>query len=152
MRTKITSVCKARFFTDEVVILTYSFLTNKVILLQIWTTVKEWYPCILMFFLRFAARIGLGITTVLTLTTLTNSARASLPKVSYVKSIEWFLILCFLYVFASLVEYAGVSFEINRKIKRGKEIPLQTESDDGGKVSHFDGNAKRPACLIKISL
>jgi len=105
-----------------------------------------------MLFLRFAARIGLGITTVLTLTTLTNSARASLPKVSYVKSIEWFLILCFLYVFASLVEYAGVSFEINRTIKRGKEIPVQTESDDGGKVSHFTGDAKRPACLIKVSL
>ncbi|KAJ7371414.1 hypothetical protein OS493_025880 [Desmophyllum pertusum] len=78
------------------------------------------------------ARIALGITTVLTMTTLTNSARASLPKVSYVKSIEWFLILCFLYVFASLVEYACVSFEINRKIKRGLEIPVvQTESDDG---------------------
>lgn len=71
------------------------------------------------------------------MTTLTNSARASLPKVSYVKSIEWFLILCFLYVFASLVEYACVSFEINRKIKRGMAIPvLQTESDDG-KVLHF---------------
>lgn len=86
----------------------------------------------LISFFFFSARIGLGITTVLTLTTLTNSARASLPKVSYVKSIEWFLILCFLYVFASLVEYACVSFEINRKIKRGMELsPVQTESDDG---------------------
>ncbi|EDO40478.1 predicted protein, partial [Nematostella vectensis] len=56
------------------------------------------------------ARIGLGITTVLTMTTLTNSARASLPKVSYVKSIEWFLIMCFLYVFMSLVEYGCVSY------------------------------------------
>lgn len=84
-----------------------------------------------------SARIALGITTVLTMTTLTNSARASLPKVSYVKSIEWFLILCFLYVFASLVEYACVSFEINRKVKKGMEIPVvQTESDDG-KVLHF---------------
>lgn len=84
-----------------------------------------------------SARIALGITTVLTMTTLTNSARASLPKVSYVKSIEWFLILCFLYVFASLVEYACVSFEINRKVKRGLKIPVvQTESDDG-KVLHF---------------
>ena len=91
----------------------------------------------LLFSPFFAARIGLGITTVLTLTTLTNSARASLPKVSYVKSIEWFLILCFLYVFASLVEYAGVSFEINSKIKRGMAFPaLQTESDDG-KVRYF---------------
>lgn len=84
-----------------------------------------------------SARIALGITTVLTMTTLTNSARASLPKVSYVKSIEWFLILCFLYVFASLVEYACVSFEVNRKVKRGLEIPvMQAESDDG-KVLHF---------------
>lgn len=78
------------------------------------------------------ARIALGITTVLTMTTLTNSARASLPKVSYVKSIEWFLILCFLYVFASLVEYACVSFEMNRNIKKGMKIPVvDTESDDG---------------------
>ena len=66
------------------------------------------------------------------MTTLTNSARASLPKVSYVKSVEWFLILCFLYVFASLVEYAIVSLEISGKLKRGMEIPaVQAESDDG---------------------
>ena len=92
--------------------------------------------CLFSSFL-ISARIALGITTVLTMTTLTNSARASLPKVSYVKSIEWFLILCFLYVFASLVEYACVSFEVNRKVKRGIEIPVvQTESDDG-KVQYF---------------
>ena len=66
------------------------------------------------------------------MTTLTNSARESLPKVSYVKSVEWFLIICFMYVFASLVEYACVSFEVNRRLKRGMEIPpLQPESDDG---------------------
>lgn len=66
------------------------------------------------------------------MTTLTNSARESLPKVSYVKSIEWFLIMCFMYVFASLVEYACVSFEVNRRLKRGMEIPpLQPESNDG---------------------
>ena len=35
-------------------------------------------------------------------------------------------------MFASLVEYACVSFEVNRKVKRGLEIPvMQTESDDG---------------------
>ena len=37
-----------------------------------------------------------------------------------------------MYVFASLVEYACVSFEVNRRLKRGTEIPpLQPESDDG---------------------
>lgn len=40
-------------------------------------------------------------------------------------------------MFASLVEYACVSFEVNRKVKRGLEIPvMQAESDDG-KVLHF---------------
>lgn len=40
-------------------------------------------------------------------------------------------------MFASLVEYACVSFEINKKIKKGMKIPVvQTESDDG-KVSYF---------------
>ena len=40
-------------------------------------------------------------------------------------------------MFASLVEYACVSFEVNRKVKRGMEIPVvQAESDDG-KVLHF---------------
>ena len=49
------------------------------------------------------ARVGLGVTTVLTMTTLMASTNAALPKISYVKSIDVYLGACFFMVFASLL-------------------------------------------------
>ena len=49
------------------------------------------------------ARVMLGVTTVLTMTTLISSTNASLPKISYVKSIDAYLAFCFFMVFASLI-------------------------------------------------
>ena len=43
------------------------------------------------------------MTTVLTMTTLISSTNASLPKISYVKSIDAYLAFCFFMVFASLI-------------------------------------------------
>lgn len=56
------------------------------------------------------ARVQLGVTTVLTMTTLMSSTNAALPKISYVKSIDIFLGTCFLMVFAALLEYATVGY------------------------------------------
>ena len=49
------------------------------------------------------ARVGLGVTTVLTMTALMASTNAALPKISYVKSIDVYLGFCFFMVFASLL-------------------------------------------------
>ena len=70
-----------------------------------------------------AARIAMGITTVLTMATLIGSARTSLPKVSYIKSLELFLIMCFLFVFSAILEYAFVSYLVfkNREEERERE-------------------------------
>ena len=73
------------------------------------------------------ARVGLGVTTVLTMTTLTTSTNASLPKISYIKAIDIYLFMCFLMVFLSLIEYATVGFfESKRQCKLSK---IETESD-----------------------
>lgn len=73
------------------------------------------------------ARVALGITTVLTMTTLISSARASLPKVSYVKAIDWYLLLCLIFVFGSIMEYTFVAFILNimKTKKKKREAALE---------------------------
>eukprot|EP00794_Sanderia_malayensis_P007279 gene7279-8090_t len=80
------------------------------------------------------ARVALGITTVLTITTLANSIRATLPPVSYSKSIDYYLLACFLFVFAALAEYATVGITDIKWRKRLKMIK---------KKATYEGNAKK---------
>lgn len=54
-----------------------------------------------------------GITTVLTMTTLSSVARTSLPRVSYVTAMDLFVTVCFLFVFAALMEYATLNYYSN---------------------------------------
>ncbi|KAK3100619.1 hypothetical protein FSP39_022680, partial [Pinctada imbricata] len=67
-----------------------------------------------------------GITTVLTMTTISNGVRSSLPRISYVKAIDIYLVMCFVFVFAALLEYAGVNYTFwgkraKRKTRKAKE-------------------------------
>uniref|UniRef100_A0A9J2P0S3 Gamma-aminobutyric acid receptor subunit beta n=1 Tax=Ascaris lumbricoides TaxID=6252 RepID=A0A9J2P0S3_ASCLU len=73
------------------------------------------------------ARVALGVLTVLTMTTLTTTTNASMPKVSYVKSIDIFLGVSFVMVFSALLEYAAVGYISKRmqlvvKKKRTRSI------------------------------
>ncbi|KAJ8709915.1 hypothetical protein PYW07_009281 [Mythimna separata] len=66
------------------------------------------------------ARVQLGVTTVLTMTTLMSSTNAALPKISYVKSIDVYLGTCFVMVFTSLLEYATVGY-MSKRIQMRKQ-------------------------------
>ena len=67
------------------------------------------------------ARVGLGVTTVLTMTTLMASVNAALPKISYMKSIDIYLAVCFFMVFGALIEYACVGYTAKRIQLRSEE-------------------------------
>uniref|UniRef100_A0A4W6CNA2 Glycine receptor, alpha 1 n=1 Tax=Lates calcarifer TaxID=8187 RepID=A0A4W6CNA2_LATCA len=110
------------------------------------------------------ARVGLGITTVLTMTTQSSGSRASLPKVSYVKAIDIWMAVCLLFVFSALLEYAAVNFiarqhkELLRFRRRRRHMksrmflfPLffraSPEDETGEGRFSFPGYGMGPACL-----
>ena len=49
-------------------------------------------------------RMALGITTILTIMFLLGSINGTMPKVSYPKALDWYLIVSFVFVFFSLAE------------------------------------------------
>ncbi|TKS87385.1 Gamma-aminobutyric acid receptor subunit rho-3 GABA(A) receptor subunit rho-3 GABA(C) receptor [Collichthys lucidus] len=85
------------------------------------------------------ARVSLGMTTVLTMSTIITGVSSSMPQVSYVKAVDIYLWTSFLFVFLSVIEYAAVNYcttlEEMRKMKRGK-IP---STFNASQAMAFDG-------------
>ncbi|XP_035570015.1 gamma-aminobutyric acid receptor subunit beta-3 isoform X2 [Canis lupus dingo] len=74
-----------------------------------------------------AARVALGITTVLTMTTINTHLRETLPKIPYVKAIDMYLMGCFVFVFLALLEYAFVNYIFfGRGPQRQKKLAEKT--------------------------
>ena len=72
-----------------------------------------------------------GITTVLTMTTLSISARHSLPKVSYATAMDWFIAVCFAFVFSALIEFAAVNYfstlQANRELRKAAAMKVAAQ-------------------------
>ncbi|XP_067354772.1 glycine receptor subunit alpha-3 isoform X2 [Channa argus] len=82
------------------------------------------------------ARVALGITTVLTMTTQSSGSRTSLPKVSYVKAIDIWMAVCLLFVFSALLEYAAVNFvsRQHKELLRFRRHHKNKSKNSGGAV------------------
>ena len=65
-------------------------------------------------------RMALGITTILTIMFLLGSMNSSMPKVSYAKALDWYLLVSFIFVFLSLME-CMVVFILTKKYSEKKE-------------------------------
>ncbi|XP_050296271.1 gamma-aminobutyric acid receptor subunit beta-like isoform X2 [Anthonomus grandis grandis] len=92
-----------------------------------------------------SARVALGITTVLTMTTISTGVRSSLPRISYVKAIDIYLVMCFVFVFAALLEYAAVNYTYwgARAKKKSKKVKEHEETKLASKTSTIcDQNQK----------
>ncbi|CAO1385358.1 unnamed protein product [Diamesa hyperborea] len=98
--------------------------------------IQVYVPCILIVVLSWVSfwihreatsdRVGLGITTVLTLSTISLDSRTDLPKVRYATALDWFLLMSFFYCIATLLEFAGVHYFT--KVGSG-EIPASEDEE-----------------------
>ncbi|RXN07734.1 gamma-aminobutyric acid receptor subunit beta-3-like isoform X2 [Labeo rohita] len=87
-----------------------------------------------------AARVALGITTVLTMTTINTHLRETLPKIPYVKAIDMYLMGCFVFVFLALLEYAFVNYIFfGRGPQMQKKLAEKAEKANNDR-NKYDGN------------
>ena len=74
------------------------------------------------------ARVSLGITTVLSITTLFFGIQATLPKVGYIKAIDYYLLGSFFFVFGALIEFAIICTVKDKSINKTEISSSETES------------------------
>ncbi|XP_021515619.1 gamma-aminobutyric acid receptor subunit alpha-4 isoform X1 [Meriones unguiculatus] len=134
--------------------------------------IQTYIPCIMTVILSqvsfwinkesVPARTVFGITTVLTMTTLSISARHSLPKVSYATAMDWFIAVCFAFVFSALIEFAAVNYFTNIQMQKAKKktskpppdipaAPVQREKHAEASVQNTQANLnmrKRTNALV----
>uniref|UniRef100_A0A8C4S8I5 GABA(C) receptor n=1 Tax=Erpetoichthys calabaricus TaxID=27687 RepID=A0A8C4S8I5_ERPCA len=111
---------------------------------------QTYFPTMLMVMLSWVsfwidrravpARVSLGITTVLTMSTIITGVSSSMPQVSYVKAVDIYLWASFLFVFLSVIEYAAVNYlttlEEMKKLKTRGKIPVNFNTTQ---AMAFDG-------------
>ena len=57
------------------------------------------------------ARVGMGITTVLTISTVIQGLKSQLPAVNYLTALDVYLWACFFFVSVTLIEYAYLNYQ-----------------------------------------
>ncbi|KAK7878313.1 hypothetical protein WMY93_031132 [Mugilogobius chulae] len=60
--------------------------------------------------------------TVLTMTTLMVSARSSLPRASAIKALDVYFWICYVFVFAALIEYAFAHYNADYRLKEKAKV------------------------------
>lgn len=98
-----------------------------------------------------APPVPTGITTVLTMTTLMVSARSSLPRASAIKALDVYFWICYVFVFAALVEYAFAHFNADYRKKQKAKVKVKEQrvevrlGVEWGSHVQDEGQRPRPA-------
>uniref|UniRef100_A0AC34QAG7 Ig-like domain-containing protein n=1 Tax=Panagrolaimus sp. JU765 TaxID=591449 RepID=A0AC34QAG7_9BILA len=80
------------------------------------------------------ARVTLGVTTLLTMTTQSSGINAKLPPVSYTKAIDVWIGVCLAFIFGALLEFALVNYAARKDMTSSQR--LLTAKHNQGHLEH----------------
>ncbi|XP_021539289.1 gamma-aminobutyric acid receptor subunit theta [Neomonachus schauinslandi] len=114
---KIMTSKEVFFYTGSYVRLILRFLVQREVtsyLVQIyWPTVLTTVVSWISFWMNYessAARVTVGLTSMLILNAINSHLRDKLPQVAYIKAIDIYMVVCFFFVFLSLLEYVYINY------------------------------------------
>ena len=100
--------------------------------------INFYVPCIIMVIMSWIVfwmdrdcigdRIALGITTVLTIVFLLGSSNSTMPRVSYPKAIDWYLMTSFIFVFTTLIMCLLI-FRFDRQLGKQQRPPRSVSGE-----------------------
>ncbi|KAM5221548.1 gamma-aminobutyric acid receptor subunit epsilon [Ctenodactylus gundi] len=88
------------------------------------------------------ARTSLGITSVLTMTTLGTFSRKNFPRVSYITALDFYITTCFVFCFCALLEFAVLNFMTYNQAKAKDSPKLRHPPLDGGSRARARARAR----------
>ncbi|XP_047123307.1 glutamate-gated chloride channel isoform X1 [Hydra vulgaris] len=106
--------------------------------------IQSYFPCILIvglswvsFFVNYKAipgRVSFGINTFLAIVYMTNSIRLTAPISKNLRSLDYYMLFCMIFVFGVLFEYALVGitdpdFSLSWRIKKKKNLDVSGASE-----------------------
>jgi len=86
------------------------------------------------------------------MTTLMVSARSSLPRASAIKALDVYFWICYVFVFAALIEYAFAHYNADYRLKEKARSRAKKLSSEVWKKTNYNNQANAKITCICICI